>query len=121
MEEGDIVNDDLRQCILRYKEEVETNKAAVYAMELKFVSNIIETSIQTFEANYSVCNAVDSTMCEDFEKVTNLLDSICGCISDETVKAAIKAMSRDVGHHFKNLEKQVKRLQRIPKSISLDT
>lgn len=29
MEEGDIINDDLRQCILRYRDEVETNKVAV--------------------------------------------------------------------------------------------
>lgn len=32
MDEGDIVNDDLRQCILRYREEIEVNKSSVYAM-----------------------------------------------------------------------------------------
>lgn len=42
-------------------------------MEMKFVSNIIETFIQTFEANYSVCNAVDSSLANDFTKMENLL------------------------------------------------
>lgn len=66
MEEGDIINDDLRQCILKYKDEIEVNREAVSTMQVKFISNILETSVQTFEANYSVCNALDSEMAQDF-------------------------------------------------------
>lgn len=40
---------------------------------MKFISNVLEASVQTFEANYSVCNALDSEMTQDFEKMNGLL------------------------------------------------
>ena len=43
---------------------MEIKKQAVFEMELQFISNILEVSVQTLQANYSVCNTIDSDVCE---------------------------------------------------------
>ena len=118
--EGDLLNDDLKQCISKYRNEMLVKKDAIYTMELKFILNIIETLVQMLQANFSVCNALDSSLCYDYVKIENLLESIHDIISDETVKTHIKVMLADNKPHFRKVEKLLKSFSSTPKSVVLD-
>lgn len=41
MEEGDLLNDDLKLCISKYRDEMNIKKEAICQMEIKFILNII--------------------------------------------------------------------------------
>ena len=41
MEDGDLLNDDLKSCIFKYREEMAVKKEAICIMEVKFIINII--------------------------------------------------------------------------------
>lgn len=82
MEEGDLLNDDLKSCILKYREEMALKREAICILEVQFILNIIEALVQSLQANFSVCNAIESTLCSDYSKIEGLLESICDIISD---------------------------------------
>ena len=86
-------------------------KQAIESMELKFVQDIIETLVQTLEANYSVCNVIESNFCYDYVRMEGLLESICSIVSDENTKAYVQLMLKDNKVYFRKAEKLIKILK----------
>ena len=76
--------------------------------------------MHSLQANFSVCNVIESSLCYDYVKIENLLESICEIISDENAKAYVRLMLKDNKPHFRKIEKLIKKLQEFPKATVID-
>ena len=61
-------------------------------MELGFITNIIEITIDLFHNNYSICKGIESQYNEEYKMIDKLLEDICNCLCDHTKRSIVEEM-----------------------------